>query len=227
MHNRRTIVFLGLAVLNVLAVDVHSQASSSEPAQAVVVFLAEPSEFEALSIDGAPFASLDQTSDFAGIWPVEAIGNKRLVTKIKGSKESGTPVQFVSGKTTLLFLGVTSAPGGGREAEVRALYPDIPKPESGKKGIFVISAPGSSGFTGKMLKAGENKFADVQFPAGKLVPLGADASVLKVAGEVILAGNPQSSGVHVFVLTPQGTNSVKAVGYSLIAPEPATAPTPQ
>jgi hypothetical protein len=203
----------------------HGQTSSEEPAQAVLVFLSDPSEFASLEMDGEPFGSLSLSADFAGVWPVEP-GKRQLKIKAADETEAEFTVQFVSGQTVVLFLGLQDAAGGGqRKISGRTLPLSLPKPKFGTRKIYAVVAPGSGGIAGKVMRGGD-KFVDVQLSAGKLELLGEGETVFKVGNEVIVSGNPETSGNYVFILIPEADKKVRSVAFSNLVYEEEKQPTP-
>lgn len=215
-----TLAAILLCSANQLLAQTNSPASETQnPAQVVLVFLSEPTNFQALEMDGAAFASLSVPADFAGVWPA-APGNRKLTVKAAGAADADFNLQLPAGQTVVLFLGLEKGAGGTpAKIKMRALAPRIPRPSAGSKKLYALVAPDSQSIRGKVMR-GEDKFTDIELLPGKLELVGEGATVLKVGDQVIISGDPASSGNYVFVLLPDGAKSVRTVAFSEIVSEP-------
>lgn len=201
------------------------QNTPAEPAQAVLVFLSDPSKFGSLELDGHPFGSLSLSADFAGVWPVEP-GKRQFKVKAAEELEAEFTAQFVPGQTMLIFLGLQDATETTqRKITAKALPLNLPKPKFGTRKIFAVVAPGTGDISGKLMRGGD-KFVDVRLPAGKLELLGDGETVFKVGGNVIISGNPETSGNYVFILIPDMDKKLRSVAFSNLVYEEEKQPTP-
>ena len=64
------------------------------------------------------------------------------------------------------------------------------------------------------------KFTDIQLAPGKLQLVGEGETVLRVGPQVLISGNPASSGNYVFILVPDGAQGIRSLAYSDILPDP-------
>jgi hypothetical protein len=207
------------SVPHLFAQPISPDTDKQAPAQVVLVFLSEPTEFQAIEMDGSAFGSLSMPADFAGVWPVSP-GNRKLIVKAPEAADAQVSLQLDAGQTALVFLGFEKAVGDApAKIQVKALAPRLPRPSAGTKKIYAFVAPNSQPVRGKLMR-GEEKFTDVQLAPGKLELLGEGATVLKVGDQVVISGDPASSGNYVFVLVPDGAKSVRTVAFSEIVPDP-------
>lgn len=195
------------------------QSGAEKPAQVVTVFLSEPSGFAALEMDGAPFGDLSMPADFPGVWS-EPAGTKKLTVKAPGCEDTEVALKLAAGHTTILFFSIEGGSAGKKgKISVKALAPRILPPKAGSKKIYALVAPDSAAVSAKLMRNGE-KFTDVQLVPGKLELVGEGETVLKVGPQVLISGNPASSGNYVFILVPDGAQGIRSLAYSDILPDP-------
>ena len=102
---------------------------------------------------------------------------------------------------------------------MKTLAPRMLPPKAGSKRIYAIVGPDSAAVSAKLMRNGE-KFTDIQLAPGKLQLVGEGETVLKVGPQVLISGNPASSGNYVFILVSDGAQGIRSLAYSDILPDP-------
>ena len=195
-------------------------SGKNQPAQVVLVLLSEPAGFKALEMDGVPFASLAIPADVAGVWPTEP-GKRTLVVKAPAAPDKEVQLDLVAGQTTLLFLGLKKGEMPNTAViTAKLLTPRLPQPKAGSKKMLAMLAPDSPAVSAKLMRGTDSKFADIQLSPGKLELIGEGATVLKIGQQVVISGDPASSGNYVFIVVPEPAGGFRTVAFSEIVPEP-------
>ena len=215
-----------LAAEVILGSDLLAQAPGTPPpapAQLVIIFESEPAEFKALTLNKAPFASLQVPLDAATIWPVAA-GKQELVVSAAGAEDKKLALAMNPKQVALLMLGQKPNPDPAKKAEhpkiisAEVLPLDLPEPD--KQGrVFVYLPPG-----GKTLQATEQRGKanpkTVELKAGRVTSIGVGSVAVMVGDQQVVAATPGNPGLYVFVIFPGADGKLRSVPFHFLVEEP-------
>lgn len=223
----------GLILMVGWAGQANAQVSGSPPpapAQLVMIFESEPSQFKGLTLNKVPFASLEVPMDAATIWPISP-GKQELVVSAPGAEDRKLTLAPNPRQVVLLMLGLRPNPDSVKKKEhpkiisAEPLPLDLPLPDS-KTRIFVYIPP-----AGRSLQASEfrdkKKPKPLELPAGKMTALeGGDLTVMAEGEPIVLAGT-KNPGVYVFVVFPGPGGKLRSIPLQFAAEEPKKPGDPQ
>lgn len=193
------------------------------PAQLVMIFESEPSEFKGLTLNKAPFASLQVPMDAATVWPVPA-GKKELGITAPGAEDVKLAVALNPKEVALLMLGLRPnedpVKAGQYPKKISAELLSLNLPEPDQKGRVFVYVPPKGGKLQGMEMRGKANPKPVELPSGKLTSLGVGEVALTVGGDQVVYANPGNPGLYVFVVFPGPDGKVRSVPFTFLVEEP-------
>lgn len=220
-------LFLGAVVLLAFfAGEVRAQVSGTPPpapAQLVMIFENEPSEFKGLTLNKAPFASLEVPMDAATVWPV-AGGKQELVISAEGAEDKKMALVLNPRQVALLILGLKPNPDPAKKTQfpkavsAELSLMDLPVPDN-KGRLIVYVPPGGKSLQGSELRGKANP-KPISFPVGKVTPVGEGEVAVMAEGQQIAFASPGNPGLYVFVVFPGSDGKLRSVPFTFLVEEP-------
>jgi hypothetical protein len=199
-------------------------------AQLVLLFENEPAEFKGLTLNKAPFASLEVPMDAATIWPVPA-GKQELAVSAPGAEDKKLPLILNPKQVALLVLGLKPNPDPAKQPELpkiisaEVLPLDLPAPD--KQGrVFVFIPPNGKTLQASEMRGKANPKA-IELKAGRVTSLGVGSVAVMVGEQQVVAADPGNPGLYVFVILAGKDGKLRSVPFNFLVEEPEAPASPK
>lgn len=219
----RSLILLAWILSKDAMILAQTPATSPAPAQLVMVFESEPAEFKALTLNKAPFASLQVPMDAATIWPVSG-GKQELVVSANGAEDKKLALVLNPKQVALLMLGLKPNPDPAKRSEhpktisAEVIPLDLPSPDTQGR-VFAFVPP-----WGKTLQASELRGKanpkPLELKAGRMTSIGVGAVLVMVGDQQVVAATPGNPGLYVFVIFPGADGKLRSVPFNFLVEEP-------
>lgn len=200
------------------------------PAQLVMIFENEPSEFKSLTLNKAPFASLQVPMDAATVWPVGG-GKQELIVSAAGAEDRKLSLTLNPREVGLLMLGLKPNPDPVKKQEfpkiisAQLIPMDLPAPDP-KGRVFVYIPPSGKNLQATELRGKANP-KPISLPAGKVTALGIGEVAVMADGQQIVSASPGNPGLYVFVVFPGPDGKLRSVPFNFLVEEPEQSKDPK